>query len=76
MRTTKEFWIVENFVARPSEYVMPSGELTYLSLHAQRFDSLSQASAAIAVWDLSPKQWGVTRRRLPGSSNRKLEHRS
>jgi hypothetical protein len=53
---------------------MRSGELTYLSLHAQRFDSPNQASAAIAAWDLSPEQWGVTRRRLPGNSNRKLEH--
>jgi hypothetical protein len=76
MRTTKEFWIVENSVARPSEYVMPSGELTYLSLHACRFDSPNQAFAAIADWGLSPKQWGVTRRRLPGTSNRKLEHRN
>ena len=76
MKTKKEFWIIENFVARPSQYVMPSGEMTYLSLHAQRFDSPSEASRAIAAWDLSPKRWGVTRRHLPATSNRQLEHRS
>jgi hypothetical protein len=70
MRQGKEFWIVEFKLTRPAEYVMASGELTFLSLKAERFDSRAAAIAAIAEWGISPEKWGPTRRTSPGSSTR------
>jgi hypothetical protein len=70
MRNGKEFWIVEFKSARPAEYVMASGELTFLSLLAKRFDSCVEARAAIADWGLSAATWGATRRISPGTSTR------
>jgi hypothetical protein len=70
MTKGKEFWIIEFKSARPAEYVMATGELTFLSLKAQRFDSRAAACGKIAEWGLSFETWAPTRRIAPGASTR------
>jgi hypothetical protein len=70
MRPGKEFWIIEFKRDRPARYVMESGELTYLCLHAKSFESEQAAVAQMKLWRLDPAKWGPTRRITPGASTR------